>query len=119
MLNTSGFTGSSLILAGNNRFCLVAHSGNIFEVFICCELLPENGPFCNEVNVETDMSESKVVQFKGSCTEPQPVNKLVSLNLFKVLTLFGHPPSLHPIYKRPKGLFSVNAFYMKPFTLPV
>lgn len=31
-----------------------------------------------------------------------------------MVTLFGHPPSLHPIYKGPKGLFSVNAFYMNP-----
>lgn len=28
--------------------------------------------------------------------------------------LFGHPPSLHPIYQRPKGLLSDNAFFMNP-----
>lgn len=60
------------------------------------------------------MSETTVVQLRGSGTEPLPAHKLASLNLFKMVTLSGHPPSLHPIYKRPKGLFSVNAFYMNP-----
>lgn len=60
------------------------------------------------------MSETTVVQFRGSGTEPLPAHILASLSLFKMVTLFGHPPSLHPIYKRPKGLFSVNAFYMNP-----
>ncbi len=60
------------------------------------------------------MSETTVVQFRGSCTEPLPAHKLASLSLFKMVTLFGHPPSLQPIYKRPKGLCSVNAFYMNP-----
>lgn len=60
------------------------------------------------------MSETTVIQFRGSGTEPLPAHKLASLSLFKVVTLFGHPPSLHPIYKRPKGLLSVNAFYMNP-----
>lgn len=45
-----------------------------------------------------------------------PARKWASLSLFKSVTLFEQPPSssLHPIYKRPKGLFSVNAFYMNP-----
>lgn len=58
------------------------------------------------------MSETTVVQFRGCGTEPLPPHKLASLSLFKMVTLFGHPPALHPIYKRPKGLFSVNSFYM-------
>lgn len=33
-------------------------------------------------------------------------------------TLLGHPLSLHPIYKRPKELFSVNVFYMNPSLCP-
>lgn len=68
----------------------------------------------NEVIVDSDMSETTVAQFRESGTEPLPAHKLASLSLFKVVTLSGHPPSLHPIYKRPKGLFSVNAFYMNP-----
>lgn len=67
-----------------------------------------------EVNADTVMSETKVVQLRRFGTELMPAHKLASLSLFKMVTLFGHPLSLHPIYKRPKGLFSVNVFYMNP-----
>ena len=52
------------------------------------------------------------VQLRGSGAEPLSAHKLASLIHFKRVTLSGHPPALHPIYKRPKGLLPVNAFYM-------
>lgn len=66
------------------------------------------------VNADTDISETTVTQCRGSGTEPLPAQKIAPLNLLKMVTLFGYPLSLHPIYKRPKGLFSANAFYMNP-----
>lgn len=60
------------------------------------------------------MSETTVVQLRRFGTKPLLAHKLASLSLFKMVTLCGHPLSLHPIYKRPKGLFSINVFYMNP-----
>ena len=50
-----------------------------------------------------DMSEFTVVQLRGFSVEVLPAHNLASLSPFRMVTLLGHPPSLHPIYKRPKG----------------
>lgn len=97
--------------------CCCEHSLDAHCVSVCVfHLYTLSGyffQFLSEI-VCYQISDTMAVQFRRSGTEPLPVHRLAALSLFRVVTLFGHPPLLHRIYKRPKGLFSVNAFYMNP-----